>query len=42
MELGDYLEGLLGRRVDILTPIGLQAIRRKTVLQNIIESIVYV
>lgn len=42
MELGDYLEAMLGRRVDILTPIGLQAIRRKTVIQNITESIIYV
>lgn len=42
MELGDYLEGVLGRRVDILTPVGLQAIRQKTVRQDITESIVYV
>ena len=42
MELGEYLENLFGRRVDILTPAGLQAIRRKTVLQRITESIVYV
>jgi len=42
MELGEYLENLFGRRVDILTPAGLQAIRRKTVLQSITKSIVSV
>jgi predicted nucleotidyltransferase len=42
MELGDYLEEVLGRRVDILTPVGLQAIRQKTVREDITESIVYV
>jgi len=42
MELGDYLERLLGRKVDILTPTGIQEIRRKTVAKRISESIVYV
>ena len=42
MELGDYLEKLFGRKVDILTPTGIQEIRRKTVAQRISESIVYV
>ena len=42
MELGDYLERLLGRKVDILTPTGIQDIRRKTVAQRISESIVCV
>jgi predicted nucleotidyltransferase len=42
IELGDYLEKLLGRRVDLLTPAGLQAIRQKSVARAIADSIVYV
>ena len=41
MELVDYLETLLGRKVDVLTPAGLQGIRVKRVAKNINESIVY-
>ena len=40
--LSDYLENLLGRRVDILTPTGIQDIRIDYIAQNIQESIVYV
>jgi predicted nucleotidyltransferase len=42
MELGDYLESLLGHKVDLLTPAGIQAIRSQTIRQEISESIVYV
>ncbi|MCB8943959.1 MAG: nucleotidyltransferase family protein [Ardenticatenaceae bacterium] len=42
MELGEYLEELFGRKIDILTPTGIKAIRRKTVAKRITESIVYV
>ena len=42
MELGDYLESLLGHKVDLLTPAGIQAIRSKAIRQDISESIVYV
>ena len=42
IELVEYLETLLGRKVDILTPIGVQSIRRRTVAKSIAESIVYV
>ena len=42
MELGDYLEKLLGRKVDILTPTGVQEIRHKTVARRIHETVVYV
>jgi predicted nucleotidyltransferase len=41
-ELADYLEDLLGRRVDVLTPAGIQNIRIKRVAKNITESVVYV
>ena len=41
-ELGDYLEDLLGRNVDILTPDGLAGIRVKSVADSIIGSAVYV
>ncbi|HQZ71974.1 MAG TPA: nucleotidyltransferase domain-containing protein [Anaerolineae bacterium] len=40
--LGDYLERILSRRVDILTPDGLRAIRRVSVAESIAKSIVYV
>lgn len=42
VELGDYLEGLFGRKVDLLTPAGIEAIRSQAIRQEISESIVYV
>lgn len=42
IEFAEYLEGLLGRRVDILTPAGIESIRIDKVARNITESIVYV
>ncbi len=42
IELVEYLEHLLGRKVDVLTPAGLQGIRVSRVAQDIAESIVYV
>jgi predicted nucleotidyltransferase len=42
VELVEYLEQLLGRKVDVLTPAGLQAIRLKDVARHISESVVYV
>jgi len=42
VELGEYLENLLGRKVDILTPAGVQGIRRKSIAKSIAESVVYV
>ncbi len=42
VELVDYLENLLGRRVDVLTPAGIQNIRLEQVARNITQSIVYV
>lgn len=41
VELVDYLEQLLGRKVDVLTPAGLEAIRVKDVARRISESIIY-
>jgi predicted nucleotidyltransferase len=41
MDLVDYLETLLGRKVDLLTPAGLQGIRVKRVAKNINKSVVY-
>lgn len=41
-ELVDYLEALLGHRVDVLTPAGIQNIRIQRVAKNIAESVVYV
>ena len=42
MDFADYLEELLGKRVDVLTVGGLQGIRIPHVAQSIRESIVYV
>ena len=42
IELVEYLEHLLGEKVDVLTPAGLQGIRVPRVAQDITESIVYV
>jgi len=42
IELVEYLERLLGRNVDVLTPIGIQGIRVPRVAKDISESIVYV
>jgi uncharacterized protein len=42
VEMVDYLEQLLGRKVDVLTPAGLQAIRVNRVAQNIVESVIYI
>ncbi len=42
IELADYLEHLLGRRVDLLTPAGIQTIRAPRVAKDIVKNIVYV
>lgn len=40
--LSVYLEGLLGKKVEILTPDAVDSIRVKEVAQSIRESVVYV
>ncbi len=42
IELSDYIEKALGKKVDILTPAGIQSIRVKKVAEDIKKSIVYV
>ena len=42
MELVAYLENLFGKKVDVLTPTGLQQIRLNSVNQNISQNIIYV
>ncbi|MFC1582637.1 nucleotidyltransferase family protein [Planctomycetota bacterium] len=42
IELCDYIEGLLGRKVDVLTLNGLDNIRVKSVAENIRKDLVYV
>ena len=42
IEFAGYLERLLGRSVDILTPVGIESIRVERVARDIKESIVYV
>ena len=41
-EFAEYLENLLGRKVDVLTPQGIQGIRIERIAKSIAESIVYV
>ena len=41
-EFAEYLESLLGKRVDVLTPAGIQGIRIERIARSIEESIVYV
>jgi predicted nucleotidyltransferase len=42
VDLIEHLEALLGRKVDVLTPAGLQGIRLPEVARRIEESIIYV
>ncbi len=42
IEFGEYLEKLLGRKTDILTPVGIKSIRLKHVAKDIEENIIYV
>lgn len=42
IEFSEELERLLGRRVDVLTPAGLNGIRRRRVSREIAESVLYV
>jgi len=42
MEFAEYLEHLLGLKVDVLTPAGIQGIRIARVAKDIEESILYV
>lgn len=42
IEFGNYLEKLLGRKTDILTPVGIKSIRLKHVAEEIEENIIYV
>ncbi len=41
IELVEYLEQILGKEVDVLTPAGIQSIRVSSTARNIAESIVY-
>ncbi len=42
MDLADYLEDLLGRKVDLLTSAGVRDIRSQRVSDNISKGVVYV
>jgi len=42
VEFTEYLEHLLGKQVDVLTPAGLQGIRIERIAKNIEENTVYV
>jgi hypothetical protein len=42
VEFTEYLERLLGKKVDVLTPTGIQGIRIAHIAKDIQDSIVYV
>jgi predicted nucleotidyltransferase len=42
MEFAEYLEHLLDRKVDVLTPAGIQGIRIARIARDIAESVLYV
>jgi predicted nucleotidyltransferase len=42
VEMVDYLESRLGRKVDVLTTAGLRGIRLPSVMQEIEESVIHV
>jgi uncharacterized protein len=42
VDLCDYLEACLGRKVDVLTTIGVASIRNRAIAENISRSLVYV
>ena len=42
VEFTEYLESLLGKSVDVLTPAGIQGIRVDRIARSIEESMVYV
>lgn len=42
MDLADYLENLFGRKVDLLTSAGVEAIRSEQIARSIAEGVFYV
>ena len=42
IQMTEYLEKKLGRRIDVLTPGGIKGIRLRKVAQNIQRSMIYV
>ncbi len=42
VDLADYLEGLLGHKVDLLTSAGVRAIQSPHIFKSISEGVVYV
>ncbi len=42
MELADFLEQVLQRKVDLLTPAGLRSIRHRHIAADISASVIYV
>jgi predicted nucleotidyltransferase len=42
LELAEFLESVLGQKVDLLTPAGIENIRRERVAKAIANSVIYV
>ena len=42
VEFAEYIEKLLGRKTDVLTPAGLESIRVRGMVRDVRENIVYI
>lgn len=42
IELAEHIEKFLGRKIDILTPVGINSIRIKQITKNITKKVIYV
>jgi predicted nucleotidyltransferase len=42
VDLAEYLEQLLGKKINLLTPVGIQSIRVKSVAEHARASMVYI
>ncbi len=42
IELADYIENIMGKKISLLTPEGIKSIRVKNVAEDIEKSIIYV
>jgi len=42
IDLADYLEEILGMKVDLLTPAGVKSIKRKEIIKVIEQNLIYV
>jgi len=41
IEFTEYLEDILGKKIDVLTPAGIEGIRNKKIAQKIRDTVIY-